>query len=98
MPRRSYGGLTPLISEDNTLIQSGTKVIGSPFPTNGTITFPRAFASAPTVTLTALDSGENLFLRLGSVTLTGFTWYGVSDAGSAASPMEVHWHAIGDGA
>ena len=82
-----------------TLTQFGRASISA---STGTVTFPNAFASTPTVstTLEQSNTGYVFVIQVTSVSTTGFTWrqYGMTIAAgstvfAAGDPATIHWVA-----
>jgi hypothetical protein len=79
-------------------IQGGTALITISASATGTVTvtFPRAFASAPVVVANHAGGGGTYFVNVGSITATNFVLTGAHRAGTATSvSLAATWIAMG---
>ena len=82
---------------DGTQICYGTKVLNT--TTGTTVTFPRAFKSAPNVSAHPTGSTTfNLDVAIGSRSATGFFAIGYNNSGTAVSWVTCDFIAVGEGA
>lgn len=62
---------------------------------SGTVTFPRAFIEAPSVTANGEHATLKGFINYTSVTATGFSWTAIDAAGAAVVMTYLHYQAKG---
>ncbi len=75
--------------------QAGVESFDYSAASNGSVTFPVAFAVAPVVTIGLLiGSNHDLILNIQGVTTTGFTFRLFQNSGSVvAGTADIHWMA-----
>ena len=78
-------------------MQYGKDTVSHTAGVSQTITFPDAFAAAPTIVVTAvaIGTGVEWSYAVRSLSATSFTMYLVGNGTASAGSMTYHWTAIG---